>query len=76
MSKQFISNLLICLNGLSFRTGLVSVSSVARLDRDTNPHEYSLIINAVDAGYPISETGTATLLVQVTDVNDKPPRLV
>lgn len=54
----------------------MSVSSVARLDRDTNPHEYSLIINAVDAGYPISETGTATLLVQVTDVNDKPPRLV
>lgn len=57
-----------------FRTGLVSVSTVARLDRDTNPHEYSLIINAVDAGYPISETGTATLLIDIADVNDKPPK--
>lgn len=57
-----------------FRTGAVTVSTVARLDRDANPHEYSLIINAVDAGYPISETGTATLLVQISDVNDKPPK--
>lgn len=56
------------------RTGLVSVSTVARLDRDANPHEYSLIINAVDAGYPISETGTATLLIEIADVNDKPPK--
>lgn len=60
----------VCFN----RTGLVSVSTVARLDRDFNPHEYSLIVNAVDAGYPISETGTATLLVQISDVNDKPPK--
>lgn len=56
------------------RTGVVRVSTVARLDRDSNPHEYSLIINAVDAGYPISETGTATLLVQISDINDKPPK--
>lgn len=63
-----------CIFFFIFRTGLVSVSTVARLDRDTNPHEYSLIINAVDAGYPISETGTATLLIQVSDVNDKPPK--
>lgn len=56
------------------RTGLVSVSTVARLDRDTNPDQYSVIINAVDAGFPIPETATTTLYVKIQDINDKPPK--
>lgn len=54
----------------------MSVSTVARLDRDSNPHQYSLVINAVDAGFPIPETATTTLYVQIDDVNDKPPRFL
>lgn len=50
------------------------MSTVARLDRDSNPHQYSLVINAVDAGFPIPETATTTLYVQIDDVNDKPPK--
>lgn len=57
-----------------FRSGLLSVSTVARLDRDVNPKQYSVIINAVDAGFPIPETATTTLYVQIDDVNDKPPK--
>lgn len=56
------------------RSGLVQVSTVARLDRDTNPDHYAVIINAVDAGFPIPETATATLYVNIKDVNDKPPK--
>lgn len=52
----------------------MQVSSVARLDRDTNPDHYAVIINAVDAGFPIPETATATLYVNIKDVNDKPPK--
>lgn len=59
---------------ISEQTGLVQVSSVARLDRDTNPDHYAVIINAVDAGIPIPETATATLYVNIKDVNDKAPR--
>lgn len=50
------------------------MSTVARLDRDTNPHQYSLVINAVDAGFPFPETATTTLYVDIQDVNDKPPK--
>lgn len=57
-----------------FRTGLITVSSVARLDRDTNADHYAVVINAVDAGFPIPETATATLYVNIKDVNDKPPK--
>lgn len=56
------------------RSGLVQVSTVARLDRDINPDQYSVIINAVDAGFPIPETATTTLYVKIEDVNDKPPK--
>lgn len=59
---------------LYFRTGLVTVSKVARLDRDTNPDHYAVVINAVDAGFPIPETATTTLYVNIDDVNDKAPR--
>lgn len=57
-----------------YSTGLVTVSTVARLDRDTNPHQYSLVINAVDAGFPFPETATTTVYVHIEDVNDKPPK--
>ncbi len=56
------------------RTGLVTVAGVARLDRDSNPKSYSVVINAVDAGFPIPETATTTLTVNIDDVNDKPPK--
>lgn len=49
---------------------------MARLDRDSNPDHYAVIINAVDAGFPIPETATATLYVNIKDVNDKPPKYV
>lgn len=62
------------LNRLFHRTGLVTVAGVARLDRDTNPKSYSVIINAVDAGFPIPETATTTLQINIADVNDKPPK--
>lgn len=54
----------------------MTVSKVARLDRDTNPDHYAVVINAVDAGFPIPETATTTLYVNIDDVNDKAPRLV
>ena len=48
----------------------------ARLDRDTNPESYAVVVNAIDAGFPIPETATATVYVKITDVNDKPPKYV
>lgn len=54
----------------------MTVASVARLDRDINPKSYSVVIVAVDAGYPIPETATTTLTVNIDDVNDKPPKYV
>lgn len=56
------------------RSGLIQVSTHSRLDRDTNPHDYEIIVNAVDAGFPIPETATATVYVKIQDVNDKPPK--
>lgn len=53
---------------------MVQVSTVAHLDRDVNPEQYAVVVNAVDAGYPIPETATATLYVNIKDVNDKPPK--
>lgn len=55
-------------------SGLVTVSTYARLDRDSNPDSYSIIVNAVDAGFPIAETATATINIKIQDVNDKPPK--
>lgn len=56
------------------RSGLIQVSTHSRLDRDTNPHDYEIIVNAVDAGFPIPETATTTVYVKIQDVNDKPPK--
>jgi hypothetical protein len=59
---------------LNERTGQITVSADARLDRDVNPHSYDIAINAVDAGFPIPETATTTVHVNIVDVNDKPPK--
>lgn len=56
------------------QTGLITVSTHARLDRDTNSDHYAIVVNAVDAGFPISETATATVFVTIEDVNDKSPK--
>lgn len=55
-------------------TGLITVTREARLDRDTNPESYAIVVNAIDAGFPIPETATTTVHVKIQDINDKPPR--
>ncbi|XP_055687294.1 cadherin-23 [Lutzomyia longipalpis] len=55
-------------------TGLLTVSTQARLDRDSNADSYTIVVNAIDAGFPIPETATATVYVKIQDVNDKPPK--
>ncbi|XP_001653880.2 cadherin-23 isoform X1 [Aedes aegypti] len=55
-------------------TGLITVARDARLDRDSNPESYSIVVNAIDAGFPIPETATTTVYVKIQDVNDKPPK--
>lgn len=52
---------------------MITVSSDANLDRDSNPERYEIIVSAVDSGVPIPETATTTVFVTVQDVNDKPP---
>ncbi|KAG8229142.1 hypothetical protein J437_LFUL009211 [Ladona fulva] len=36
--------------------------------------EYNVIVTATDSGSPARETGTATLVINVEDVNDRPPK--
>nr|XP_032511121.1 cadherin-23 isoform X1 [Danaus plexippus plexippus] len=55
------------------KTGLITVSNDANLDRDINPERYEIIVSAVDSGTPIPETATTTVFVTIQDVNDKPP---
>ncbi|XP_045446649.1 cadherin-23 [Melitaea cinxia] len=56
------------------KTGLITVSNDANLDRDINPDRYEIIVSAVDSGVPIPETATTTVFVTIQDVNDKPPK--
>ncbi|KAL0840760.1 hypothetical protein ABMA28_015943 [Loxostege sticticalis] len=56
------------------KTGLITVSSDANLDRDVNADKYEIIVSAVDSGMPIPETATTTVFVTIQDVNDKPPK--
>ncbi|GBP49666.1 Cadherin-related tumor suppressor [Eumeta japonica] len=51
------------------QTGEIEV--VRHLDRETSPF-YSLIIGAIDTGIP-PQTGTATVKVTLTDINDNGP---
>lgn len=56
-------------------TGAVSVSERAVLDLDvTGKSHYRLVVAATDGGQPVRETAHADVLVNVTDVNDKPPK--
>lgn len=55
-------------------SGLIQVSPNARLDRDLMTDHYSVVVVAVDAGFPFPETATATILVSISDVNDEPPK--
>lgn len=65
LSKQFVF--------LLFRSGQIKVSPDARLDLETGGSHYDIIVHAVDSGAPIRETATATVSVQIMDVNNKPP---
>ncbi|CAH2991920.1 unnamed protein product [Chilo suppressalis] len=56
------------------KTGLITVSNDANLDRDVNADKYEIIVSAVDSGMPIPETATTTVFVTIQDVNDKPPK--
>ncbi|PZC83942.1 hypothetical protein B5X24_HaOG206691 [Helicoverpa armigera] len=56
------------------KSGLITVSNDANLDRDVNPDRYEIIVSAVDSGMPIPETATTTVFVTIQDVNDKPPK--
>jgi hypothetical protein len=58
---------------LPFRSGQIIVSPDARLDLETGGSHYDIIVHAVDSGTPIRETATATVAVDVMDVNNKPP---
>jgi hypothetical protein len=53
-------------------TGEVSVSARADLDREANGESYAVVVHAVDGG-SVPQTGTATVVVHVEDVNDEPP---
>ncbi|KDR10809.1 Cadherin-23 [Zootermopsis nevadensis] len=55
------------------RSGQIRVSPDARLDLETGGSHYDIIVHAVDSGTPIRETATATVAVEITDVNNKPP---
>ncbi|XP_047515658.1 cadherin-23 [Pieris napi] len=55
------------------KTGVITVSNDANLDRDLNADRYEIIVSAVDSGRPAPETATTTVFVHITDVNNKPP---
>jgi protocadherin Fat 4 len=57
---------------ISPSTGVISVA--AALDREVSPGGYNLTVHAIDNGSPPA-TGSATVLVQLGDVNDSPPSL-
>ncbi|GLG95415.1 Cadherin-87A, partial [Gryllus bimaculatus] len=54
-------------------SGIITVAPDAHLDLETGVKKYEIIVHAVDAGYPIPETATSTVVVNILDVNNKPP---
>lgn len=68
MKECFKENLL----PSTFRTGIITISPYARLDRDTTDN-YVIVVNAIDSGVP-KETSSATVKVTIMDVNNKSPR--
>lgn len=55
-------------------TGILRTSPYSNFDLETNPNRYELTVITIDSGSPIPETGTTSVFVNVTDVNNKPPR--
>ncbi|KAE8743505.1 hypothetical protein FOCC_FOCC010892 [Frankliniella occidentalis] len=57
------------------KSGVITVAPEARLDPDEagGVSRYSLVVLAVDSGLPVRETASATVLVTIKDVNNKPP---
>lgn len=57
------------------KTGAVSVSERAILDLDSSgTSNYHLVVIATDSGSPVREMAHADVYVNVTDVNNKPPK--
>lgn len=58
------------------RTGAVTVSERAILDLDTSAglSRYHMVVVAMDSGLPVREIAHADVYVEVTDVNNKPPK--
>lgn len=51
------------------------MSKAAILDPDiTDTRRYDVVVLAIDSGTPIRETAQATVIVNIADVNNKPPR--
>lgn len=58
------------------RSGVITLSPNARLDRDKSTDHYNIVVTAIDAGFPFPESATATVSVTVSDVNDEIPRFL
>ena len=56
------------------RSGDIRVSRDAVLDIQDNGDIYEIQVQAVDSGKPFGRTAEATILIQINDVNDKPPK--
>mgnify|MGYP002260009619 FL=1 len=57
---------------ISWILGLISVSS--KVDRESNPEGYNLLVTAKDHGYPLPQFSTAFVNISVSDINDNAPR--
>lgn len=57
-------------------SGIVSVASEASLDPELHGPSYTLMVRVMDRGSPHPQTGSATLQVTISDVNNKPPRFL
>lgn len=55
-------------------SGVMTVSQAAILDPDvTMTTRYNIIVLAVDSGGPVKETAQTTVIVNIKDINNKPP---
>eukprot|EP00062_Callorhinchus_milii_P020850 gi/632976978/ref/XP_007905091.1/ PREDICTED: cadherin-related family member 2-like [Callorhinchus milii] len=62
-------------NQSSFSIAVPESQRDSRLDHDGGPHNYKLIIAAIDLGFD-PNTGYTVIEVEILDVNDEPPVLV